>query len=77
MGSRNKHAGLPAEARTGLMRAWLAILEKRHPDILWLPERARTSQPERAQTAHFGYGEGLTSVTDTHSFTVAPSTERD
>jgi len=25
------------EARSGLMRAWLAILSARHPNVVWLP----------------------------------------
>ena len=29
--------GLPWEARAGLMRAWLAILRERHPNVTWLP----------------------------------------
>lgn len=28
---------LPPEAREGLMRAWIAILEARHPGIKWVP----------------------------------------
>ena len=28
---------LPMEARTGLMRAWIAILRTRHPDVTWIP----------------------------------------
>lgn len=28
---------LPAEARDGLMRAWLAILQDRHPGLAWVP----------------------------------------
>jgi hypothetical protein len=34
------HAGtrmIPHEARDGLMRAWLAILQERHPDVAWIP----------------------------------------
>jgi hypothetical protein len=30
---------IPPEAREGLMRAWLAVLRKRHPDVLWIPVR--------------------------------------
>ena len=28
---------IPAEARAGLMRAWLEILRERHPQLTWLP----------------------------------------
>jgi len=28
---------LPKEAREGLMRAWLAVLRKRHPEVTWIP----------------------------------------
>ena len=30
---------LPHTARSGLMRAWLAILTARHPGVSWLPAR--------------------------------------
>ena len=30
-------APVPREARDGLMRAWLAILHERHPEVMWLP----------------------------------------
>ena len=32
-----RSSGLPTEARADLMRAWLAILHERHPDVVWLP----------------------------------------
>jgi hypothetical protein len=28
---------LPRDARQGLMRAWLAILSERHPNVVWMP----------------------------------------
>jgi hypothetical protein len=28
---------LPREARSGLMRAWVAILRARHPNVMWIP----------------------------------------
>jgi hypothetical protein len=28
-------ARLPQEAREGIMRAWLAILQERHPGVVW------------------------------------------
>jgi hypothetical protein len=28
---------LPTEARDGLLRAWLAILAERHPEVVWVP----------------------------------------
>lgn len=38
--------GLPREARDGLMRAWVAILHERHPNVTWLPlERPRQGRP--------------------------------
>ena len=27
---------IPPEAREGLMRAWIAILEERHPGVTWI-----------------------------------------
>ena len=29
---------IPAEAREGLQRAWLAILSERHPSVTWVPD---------------------------------------
>ena len=37
---------LPAEARAALMRAWIAILKKRHPGVVWLPVEEREESPE-------------------------------
>jgi hypothetical protein len=42
-------ARLPREAREGLMRAWLAILQERHPQLTWVPCR-----PESEAAAHPG-----------------------
>lgn len=28
---------IPREARDGLMRAWLDILQERHPGVTWVP----------------------------------------
>jgi hypothetical protein len=33
---------LPREAREGLMRAWLAILQARHPQLTWIPCRTES-----------------------------------
>lgn len=39
-------AMLPREAREGLMRAWIAVLEARHPELAWLPaENQVTNSP--------------------------------
>jgi hypothetical protein len=34
---------LPAQAREGLMRAWLDILKQRHPDMTWIARDDRSS----------------------------------
>jgi hypothetical protein len=39
---RGQVTALPREARAGLMRAWLAILKERHPDVTWI---AREDEP--------------------------------
>jgi hypothetical protein len=31
---------IPREAREGLMRAWVAILQERHPEVTWVPVSA-------------------------------------
>jgi hypothetical protein len=36
-------ARIPREAREGIMRAWLAILRERHPDVIWI-QVTQTSQ---------------------------------
>jgi hypothetical protein len=36
---------IPREAREGLMRAWVAILRERHPEVTWIPEQ----HPERSE----------------------------
>jgi hypothetical protein len=38
---------LPREARAGLMRAWIAILRSRHPDVTWIPVAELRSATER------------------------------
>ncbi len=30
-------SGIPREARDGLMRAWIAVLQQRHPEVTWIP----------------------------------------
>jgi hypothetical protein len=42
-------AGMPREAREGLMRAWLDILRERHPEVMWIP--AETVEQEREREA--------------------------
>jgi hypothetical protein len=37
---------LPPEARAALMRAWIAILEKRHPGVVWIPVEEREERPD-------------------------------
>jgi hypothetical protein len=46
-------ARLPREAREGLMRAWLAILQERHPQLAWVPCRT-----ESEAAAHPGDDQG-------------------
>ncbi len=50
-------APIPAEARAGLMRAWLEILRERHPQLMWVPveggEEQRALKP-RLQAASAG-----------------------
>lgn len=36
---------IPREARDGLMRAWVAILSDRHPEVLWIPGPADGEPP--------------------------------
>jgi hypothetical protein len=38
-------AGIPQEARDGLMRAWLEILRERHPGVEWVPAERERVQP--------------------------------
>jgi hypothetical protein len=49
-------ARIPREARDGLMRAWLAILSERHPEMTWVPvtredDRELEGEVERSSTA--------------------------
>lgn len=44
---------LPPEAREGVMRAWLAILHERHPNVTWLP----AEQPNGATIVPFPRGQ--------------------
>jgi hypothetical protein len=37
---------LPREAREGLMRAWVAILQERHPEVTWIPASAPDNSEE-------------------------------
>jgi hypothetical protein len=46
---------LPTEARDGLMRAWLEVLHRRHPDVSWVavnPRERKRTTTKRKQTAH-------------------------
>ena len=49
---------IPAEAREGLLRAWLAILKERHREVTWIPrelaceeEQPTVSAPEQRVSA--------------------------
>ena len=45
-GIRRLMGRLPREARDSLMRAWTAILEERHPGVVWVPvEEAQAGEP--------------------------------
>ena len=47
-----EHArGLPREAREGLMRAWLALLRERHPELSWVPAERVEQEQARAEDA--------------------------
>jgi len=37
---------LPKEARDGVMRAWLAILQERYPGVVWVPVENDERPPE-------------------------------
>jgi hypothetical protein len=36
-------SSLPREAREGLVRAWLAILSARHPNVTWVIKNAQST----------------------------------
>ena len=36
---------IPKEARDGLMRAWIAILEERHPGTKWIDAEQQPPRP--------------------------------
>jgi hypothetical protein len=36
---------LPAEARAGVMRAWIKVLSDRHPEITWIPADPNNNKP--------------------------------
>ena len=38
---------LPREAHDGLMRAWLAILRERHPNVTWVPAEQAVKETGR------------------------------
>lgn len=42
---------LPHEARVGLMRAWLAILNERHPQYTWIAAEQKPSEETSAELA--------------------------
>ena len=44
---------IPREARAGLLRAWLAILRERHPEVTWVPV-AETSRETEAELRDLG-----------------------
>jgi hypothetical protein len=47
---RPHRSTLPAEAREGLMRAWLGILKERHPDVVWVAGRAANDEIAAGRT---------------------------
>jgi hypothetical protein len=40
---------LPLEAREGLMRAWLKVLNDRHPNVTWVPVSHQEVTQRRAE----------------------------
>ena len=44
--ARGRAKRLPPAARAGLMRAWIAILSRRHPDVAWIPADALPTNGE-------------------------------
>jgi hypothetical protein len=52
---------IPPQARDGLMRAWIAILTKRHPEHIWIPacdviDRASTPRKRGGDASRDGNG---------------------
>jgi hypothetical protein len=45
---RNRQA-IPSQARDGRMRAWLDILNERHPEVTWIAARERRSPEAMAE----------------------------
>jgi hypothetical protein len=43
-------SALPREARDGLMRAWIAVLQQRHPDVTWIPAPTERRTPTSSHT---------------------------
>jgi hypothetical protein len=39
---------LPHAAREGLMRAWLAVLSQRHPEVTWIPAATPSIKEEQS-----------------------------
>jgi hypothetical protein len=42
---------LPREAREGLMRAWLKVLNDRHPTVTWVPAQHTADATRSAHQA--------------------------
>jgi hypothetical protein len=52
---------IPAEARAGLMRAWLEILKERHPEVTWVAQD--TPPEEETAVEHVSLFEDLVEMT--------------
>lgn len=59
-------AVIPREAREGLMRAWLEILQERHPGPIWVPV-----DQVKQQTAIRGNAPENKAATEAESVSVA------
>jgi hypothetical protein len=64
-GGSQEQRRLPNEARAGLMRAWIEVLQARHPGVRWVPADnqgsgaiERPNGSSRAATGQSGYPTG-------------------
>jgi hypothetical protein len=55
---------IPREARDGLMRAWLAILQEKHPQFTWIAIEQEPSEPESATRCSDSSASGDEAVED-------------
>jgi hypothetical protein len=53
-------AALSHDARDGLMRAWLAILAERHPEVVWVPAEPSGEPKQHRETGEAGTGDRAT-----------------